>query len=225
MEWIPYLLAEPPEYRRGLSRNEAGLTSNPMFRHGKLFADHHTGVSGGILCLPEKSSPAGEKRKMYVKIDLKPRRGCCGIGAVCPGPARRRRGLTLIEVIVSMALLLMVVLGLFGAFSYGFTTIKISQEDVRASQILLQKLETLRLYDWSLITNGYCGTNFGVNYSTNGGVAYAGTIAVTPVPAAESYSNSLRQVTVSLSWVSTGVPRYRVVTTLVSQNGIQTYKP
>ena len=122
-----------------------------------------------------------------------------------------------------MGLLLMVVLGLFGAFSYGFTTIKISQEDVRASQILLQKLETLRVYDWSKLTNGYFPTtNFVVNYSTNGGVAYNCAIAVTPAPVTESYSNSLRQVTVSLSWVSTGVPRYRVATTLVSQNGIQT---
>jgi hypothetical protein len=124
-----------------------------------------------------------------------------------------------------MWLLTLVVVGLFGAFSFGFSTIKISQEDERASQILLQKLETLRVYDWSKITNSSFPTNFTVNYSTNGGVAYDVTVAVDPVPMAESYSNTLRQVTVSLSWVSTGVPRYRVVTTLVSQNGIQTYKP
>ncbi len=124
-----------------------------------------------------------------------------------------------------MWLLMVVGVGLFGAFSFGFSTIKISQEDVRASQILLQKLETLRVYDWSKITNSYFPTNFTVNYSTNGGVTYDGAIAIDPVPMAESYSNTLRQVTVSLYWVSTGVPRYRVVTTLVSQNGIQTYKP
>jgi len=125
-----------------------------------------------------------------------------------------------------MSLLLVVVLALFGAFSSGFSTIKVSQEDVRASQILLQKLETLRVYDWSKITNGgYFPTNFPINYSTNGGIAYNCTIAIDPVSTIESYSNTLRQVTVSLSWVSTGVPRYRMVTTLVSQNGIQTYKP
>ena len=124
-----------------------------------------------------------------------------------------------------MWLLMLVVAGLFGAFSFGFSTIKVSQEDVRASQILLQKLETLRIYDWSKITNGWFPTNFTVNFSTNGGVTYDVAIAIDPVPMAESYSNTLRQVTVSLSWVSTGVPRYRVATTLVSQNGIQTYKP
>jgi Tfp pilus assembly protein PilV len=131
---------------------------------------------------------------------------------------------TLVEVLVAVWLLTVVVVSLFGAFSLGFSTIRISQEDVRASQILLQKLETLRLYDWSQITNGYVPTSFTADYSTNGGVAYEGAMAIDPVPMAESYSNTLRQVTVSLSWVSTGVPRYRVATTLVSQNGIQTYK-
>jgi Tfp pilus assembly protein PilV len=161
---------------------------------------------------------------MYVRIDAKSY-WRTGSGTVCCAPPRRQPGYTFIEVIVSVSLLLVVVLALFGAFSSGFSTIKLSQEDVRASQILLQKLETLRIYDWSKITNGYFPTNFTVNYSTNGGVAYDGAIAIDPVPIAESYSNTLRQVTVSLSWVSTGVPRHRVVTTLVSQNGIQTYKP
>jgi len=124
-----------------------------------------------------------------------------------------------------MWLLTLVVVGFYGAFSFGFSTIKLSQEDLRASQILLQKLETLRVYDWSKITNGYVPTNFTAFYATNGGTTYAGTIAIDLVPMAESYSNTLREVTVALSWVSTGAPRYRVVTTLVSQNGIQTYKP
>src|SRR5215813_4196551 len=162
---------------------------------------------------------------MCVKIDTKSHGRNSGRGTACPATAPGQRGYTFIEVVVGIWLLTLVVVGLLGAFSFGFSSIKISQEDVRASQILLQKLETLRIYDWSKITNGYFPTNFVVNYSTNGGVIYDGKIKINPVPTAESYSNSLRQVTVSLSWVSTGVPRYRVVTTLVSQNGIQTYKP
>ena len=133
--------------------------------------------------------------------------------------------LIILEVIVAMWLLMLVGVGLFGAFSFGFSTIKVSQEDVRASQILLQKLETLRIYDWSKITNGYIPTNFTASFSTNGGVTYQGRISVDSPSLDESYSNALRQVTVSLSWVSAGVPRNRSVTTLVSQNGIQTYKP
>ena len=150
--------------------------------------------------------------------------GCRESGAVCFARVRGQPGYTLTEVIVGLWLLTVAVVSLFGAFSFGFSTIKISQEDVRASQILLQKLETLRVYDWSRITNGYFPTNFTAEYSESGDVTYDGTIAIEPWSTTESYSNTLRQVTVSLTWVSSGVPRHRVATTLVSQNGLQTYK-
>ena len=126
---------------------------------------------------------------------------------------------------VGVCLMMVMAVSIFGGFSFGFCLIKLSQEDTRASQILVQKLETLRIYDWSKLTNGYFPTNFTAAFSTNGGATYNGTIAIAVPPIAESYSNSLRQVTASLSWVSTGVPRHRTVTTLVSENGIQTYKP
>ena len=126
---------------------------------------------------------------------------------------------------MSVCLLTLVVVTIYGAFSFGFSVIKLSQEDTRANQILLQKVETLRIYDWTKITNGYFPTNFTASFSTNGGITYQGTLAITPAPMTESYSNTLRQVTASLAWVSTGVPRLRKVTTLVSENGIQTYKP
>lgn len=142
--------------------------------------------------------------------------------SICPA---RVGGATFVEVIVGMWLLTMMVVGVFGGFSFGFSVIKLSQEDTRASQILLQKVETLRVYDWSKITNGYFPTNFTATFSTNGGATYQGTIAIGPAPMTESYSNSVRQLTASLSWISTGVPRHRTLTTLVSENGIQTYKP
>ena len=158
-----------------------------------------------------------------MRIDVKSHWRSTGSCSICP--AQGERGYTLIEVIVGVCLLTLMVVGIYGAFSFGFSVIKLSQEDTRANQILLQKVETLRVYDWSKITNGYFPTNFTATFSTNGGVAYQGTIAIAPAPMTESYSNSLRQVTASLSWISTGVSRHRTVTTLVSENGIQTYKP
>ena len=141
--------------------------------------------------------------------------------------AKAETGFTLVEVIVGAAILAVTVLALYGAFSFGFSTIKVSQEDVRADQILVQKLETLRIYNWTNIINNYVGTNFTAYYSTNGGVTYEGSLSVTPfVPTAinETYTDSLRQVTVSVGWLSGGVPRTRSMTTLVSQYGIQTFK-
>lgn len=138
---------------------------------------------------------------------------------------------TLVEVLVGAGILAFTVVTLYGAFSFGFSTIKLSQEEVRANQILVQKLETLRIYDWSKITGNFVPTNFTSTFSTTGadtGVTYNGSLRITPfVPsgANESYSDSLRRVTASVEWTSSGISRTRSMSTLVSQYGIQNYKP
>ena len=142
---------------------------------------------------------------------------------------RRQRAYTFIEIMVAGALLGFMVFSVYTAFSFGFTTIALSQENLRADQILVQKLETLRIYDWAKLNGGYIPTNFTTSFSTNGGVAqgvtYTGSVSITPVPLTESYSNTLRQVTVTLGWTSGGIARTRSMSTFVSQYGIQTYKP
>lgn len=137
--------------------------------------------------------------------------------------AGRDGGHSLIEVMFATVALTMVVTGLYGAFSFGFATVKIAQEDLGADQMMVQKLETLRVYDWSKITGGYVPTT--PSLRTNGGTIYSLSMAIDPAPLTESYSNSLRQATISVAWVSGGVTRRRSMTTLVSQNGIETYKP
>src|SRR5215831_4561235 len=90
-----------------------------------------------------------------------------------------RRAFTLIETVVAFGILALVIFSFYAALSTGFTTIRVSQEDVRADQVLMQKLETLRVYHWTTIfTNGYIPTNFLAGFSvTNGvtnGVVYNG---------------------------------------------------
>jgi hypothetical protein len=131
---------------------------------------------------------------------------------------------------VGCVILGITVAALCGAFSFGFRTIKLSQEDVRADQILMQKLESIRVYDWSKMNNTYILPNFTNSFSTTNsvhGVTYNGVLTIAPFgpSTGESYTNTLRQVTASISWVSDGLSHTRTMTTLVSQNGIQTYKP
>ena len=145
-------------------------------------------------------------------------------------PAHAGPGYALIEVMIAVCLLAFVVVSLYASFVFGFGLVKLSQENLRADQILLEKLETLRVYDWTRISGGsYFPTNFTAWFSgTNGaarGAVYTGTIAITPAPVSESYADTLRQVTVSLTWVSGGAARNRSMTTLVSKYGIDTYKP
>ena len=150
------------------------------------------------------------------------------------GKTRRagQRAFALVETVVAFGILGLVIFSFYAALSSGFTTIRVSQEDVRADQILMQKLETIRVYHWTRVfTNGYFPDTFQTGFSvTNGvtnGVVYDGMMTISPFPtsvANESYSNSLRQVTVSVNWLSAGVPRTRSITTFVSQYGIQTYR-
>ena len=121
----------------------------------------------------------------------------------------RRRAFTLIETVVAFGILAIVIFSLYAALSFGFTTIRLSQENVRADQILMQKMETIRVYHWSQVFNaGYLPSTFQTSFSPNSanpGVTYDGTITITnfPVSAAnESYADSLRQTTVTLNWTS-----------------------
>jgi Tfp pilus assembly protein PilV len=138
-------------------------------------------------------------------------------------------GFALLETLVGAGVLLFLIVSMCGAFSFGFRVVKVSQEDLRANQILAEKLETLRMYDWSKITNGYCSTNFTVTTGgsgTNGAsVTYSGTLSISNAPIQESYSNTLKQVVVGVTWTSSNVSRSRSMSTLISQYGIQTYKP
>jgi hypothetical protein len=143
---------------------------------------------------------------------------------------RLRGGFALVELLIASGVLGFLMISLYACYSYGFSLVRLSQENVRADQILVQKLETLRMYDWAKVTGGsYIPTAFTNSFSgtlsTAGGVIYKGTMSVNKAPIAGSYADSLRQVTVSLSWNSGGNARTRSMTTLYSQNGLQTYKP
>jgi hypothetical protein len=142
------------------------------------------------------------------------------------------RGSVIIEALVGAVILGLVAVSLCGGFSFGFATVRTSQEAVRADQIIVDRLETLEVYDWAKITSGtFVATNFTSYYTppagTNtvgSGAVYNGTVAITTPPMTESYSNTLRQVTVTLAWTSGGVPRTRSMSTYISQYGIQAYK-
>jgi hypothetical protein len=157
-----------------------------------------------------------------------------------PAPGRLRtwrqtpiaqRGYILIEIMVGSCILGMAVVSLYSAFSFGFALIKLSQESVRADQILVQKLETLRLYNWSqsqlTTAGGIIPATFTDAFAPGTsapGAVYNGTITIASPAFSESYNSTLRQVTITLNWFSGKGTHTRSMTTLVSQYGIQTYK-
>lgn len=146
-----------------------------------------------------------------------------------PARARRVGAFTLVEVSVSIAIVGIIVLAIYGALSSGISTIRLARENLRATQILIEKTEGMRLYTWEqLTTPGFVPTNFTAAYdalSTNSGagVLYQGAIAIAPSTNAASYAPDLRVVTVTLRWQTGQLPRTRTMQTHVAKNGIQNY--
>jgi len=131
-----------------------------------------------------------------------------------------------------LALLAFMMVAFFSSIGFGFKSIGSTREDLRATQLMMQKLEAVRLCRWSQLTN--CPTTFSdslVPTATNGltGTIYGGTLntlgAANSLPAA--YRDKVRLITVSVTWTNgTGnnkIVRTRQMQTLSAYNGIQNY--
>jgi hypothetical protein len=110
--------------------------------------------------------------------------------------------------------------------------IRLARETVRATQILEEKMEVVRLLNWDQVVNlpGYIPTTFTSPYYADNptnpppdGFNYTGTVVVTNAPISETYSNNLRMIQVQVSWPSGNLTRTRQMTTFVAQYGMQKY--
>jgi prepilin-type N-terminal cleavage/methylation domain-containing protein len=142
-----------------------------------------------------------------------------------------RAAFTLAEVMVAVLVTSILVVSLYTGVSSGFALVKLAREDLRATQIMVQRMESLRLYTWSQITNStYFSTNTYTTYydpagqaSGSGGVAYMVSTAITTDTPAATYSPGMRRITVQVNWLSGKVNRQREVSTYVARYGMQNY--
>ena len=139
---------------------------------------------------------------------------------------------TLIEVMMGVVLMGMLCASLYAGISYGFAQISLSREEERATQILEERMEVVRLLNWDQVVNlpGFIPTTFTDCYSSNkstnaptGMPRYSGTVVVTNAPITESYSNDVRMIQIQLTWQSGNLKHTRQMTTFVSQYGLQKY--
>lgn len=146
--------------------------------------------------------------------------------------SRRTSAFTLADVIVAVF-----VLGTIGgafciALSSGFSVIQTTREDLRATQIMMQKVEAVRLCTWSQLTNFDFQESYDPLSGTNqsAGAKYFGNVVIGPastVPGSASYAPNMCQVTVNLSWtnynLNVPVVHTRQVQTQVARYGLQNY--
>lgn len=145
------------------------------------------------------------------------------------GDARQAQAaFSLIEVLVGLGLVAVLFVSMYVGFTSGFGVVQLSRENQRATQILLEKMETLRLYSWDQITTaGFIPPTFTAPfYATNNtgmGMIYTGLVTIASSPMTESYSNDVKLITVQVGWVSGKASRSRTMNTFVPRYGLQNY--
>ena len=136
------------------------------------------------------------------------------------------------EVLVALLVLVTITVAYYLGLSSCFSAVKSSREDVRATQIMMQKLEAVRLCTWSELTNFSFKEPYDPLGSTNNtaGMYYFGTVtksAATTIPATSSYLNNMCLVTVSLLWTNGGgsnaLVHSRQMQTHYARYGLQSY--
>ncbi len=120
----------------------------------------------------------------------------------------------------------------YAGLSSGFGVTQASREDVRATQIMMQQIEAVRLCTWSQLTN-YTFQQVYDPLAKSGktaGTLYAGRVTITnasSIPSTVSYASDMCLVTVSLSWTNANgpkpVPHHREMQTQVARYGLQAY--
>ena len=133
------------------------------------------------------------------------------------------------EVSVGMGVVGTIILALVSGFATGFFTMQLARENQRATQIMLEKMETIRLYSWDQVnTPGFIPQTFNAPYDPNApsgeqGVSYQGTLVITNAPVAPSYADNMRMVLVTLNWKTGNLNRTRSFSSLISRDGLQNY--
>src|SRR5881392_786357 len=75
---------------------------------------------------------------------------------------------SLVEATVGMGLLATSVGALLSGFTSGVFTMKMARENSRATQIMLERMETIRLYSWDQVNaSGYLSNSFTAFYDPN----------------------------------------------------------
>ena len=147
----------------------------------------------------------------------------------------------MVEVMVGVAVFGVIFVSLYAGVTFGFNSVQLARENLRATQILVEKMEVIRLYSWDEINEaGFIPTTFTNAYSPGAtitamqgnkevlilaeGVTYFGTLTVTNSGlSTENYRQNLKRIDLTVRWTTGRLQRSRSLSTLVTQDGLQSY--
>jgi type II secretory pathway pseudopilin PulG len=141
-------------------------------------------------------------------------------------------GVTLIETLVAILISGIMLPSLFTGLASAFSGTQAMRENLRATQIMVQRMEALRLAPYTTLKDPAAYPATSTEYYTpsgqasgKGGTAYTikynWTNAPTTLP--PSYRTNMMLVTVTASWKSGNVQRTRSMQSYVARYGIQRY--
>ena len=146
---------------------------------------------------------------------------------------------SLLEVLVAAGIMAIIYTSLFAGITSAFNLLQTTRENLRATQIVVSRLEGLRLCAWGsaqLFNTNIVPTTFtdtfyppGLNNTANDGTIYSGTMTITQDPTlspAASYATNMALVTVTVTWTngtSTPTLHTRSMSTYVAKYGMQNY--
>jgi prepilin-type N-terminal cleavage/methylation domain-containing protein len=154
--------------------------------------------------------------------------------------ATRTRGFSLMEVLIAMGVTGIMVTALYAGLAWCVSSVRIARENLRATAVMVEKMEVIRLLTWDQITsNNIIPKTFMAAYTTsgsvdsknntnayNGGFNYYGNVTIVPPLDTQlqgNYTNDLRVIHVKVYWTNQGMPHSRSINSYVSRYGIQNY--
>ena len=149
-------------------------------------------------------------------------------GFVAKGRLLGNSGFTLIEGVVGIGMMGLLIVCLYTGMTTGFSTVRLARENLRATQVIQEKFEELRLYTWDQINDSsYVPPTFTASFYNGNGqtnqAAYSGTVKVTRSGISDAYADDLRLVTITVNWTSGSLPRTRTASSFVARYGMQNY--
>jgi type II secretory pathway pseudopilin PulG len=150
-----------------------------------------------------------------------------------PGFREAQVAFTLVEVLIAVSLVLTLFVSLYVGMSYGYAVTDSERQNLRATQIMVERMEGIRLFTWDELLdqakNPPAFTNFFYPAATglqSRGVVYTGTLTVVTNPVltpTATYSTNMMMITVRVQWNSGNLTHTRSMSTYVSRNGMQNY--
>jgi prepilin-type N-terminal cleavage/methylation domain-containing protein len=147
---------------------------------------------------------------------------------------------SLLEVLVAAVVVAIIYASLFAGISTTFSMLQTVRENLRATQIMVSRMEGLRLCAWSnsqlfntnVVPSAFTDTFYpiGLNSTTNCGTVYSGTMTIMQNPGLSpnaSYAANMALVTITVTWTNgaNGVVNIhrRSMSTYVAKYGLQNY--